>query len=484
MTELPIIMGPQGPIPTSPAELRAQLTALVATTNPGYINNLPGSLIEDIASTDVGSLIISNQFFIDLINSVTPYGANPFILNQLGVGIYGIQPAAATNTSVNVIFSGTPGFIIIPGFTITDNQYQYICLNGGVIGANGQSLIINAIATVPGQWPIPAGTVTGFITSVPSSITLSVINPTNGIPSLTTESETSFRTRTLTAGLAASTGMDRYLKTLLWNIPGVAQRLVSVRQDLSNGRWIVLVGGGDPYQVAWAIYYSLHIPTLDSPNVNIIAMSNTSPILITTEFNHNLLTGMQETLFQIVGMNNISDGNNVLNGIQFSVTVVSSNVFSIPVDGTALGLYLRGGIVTPNPILQTVSLLSYPDTYLIPFVVPAQEYVNMVVNWNTDSLNYVSAVAVAQAVQQPLIDYINGLYCGTTPINIYEMEQIFIDSVTSVLQSENVIILNFIISFNGVGHLPETGTGVIYGDPFSYFYTDVNNVIINRLPSI
>lgn len=484
MAQLPIIMGPQGPIPTSPTALRARLVSLVASTNPDYTANLPSSLIEDIASTDVGAIIISNQFMIDLINSISPFGANPFILYQLGVDVYGLQLGTPTNTSVNLIFTGTPGFIIIPGFTVTDGQFQYVCQNGGIIGSDGNSLPINAVATVAGPFAVPAGTVTGFITSVPTPIQLSVINPTNGVPSTAAETIQSFRTRTLTAGLAASTGMDRYLKTLLDNIPGVIPRLVSVRQNLNSGRYSFLVGGGDPYQVAWAIYYSiLDLSFIDTPNIQILNISNTNPVVITTIDNHNLLTGMIETLNQIVGM---LDGNNqnVLNGNQYSVVVIDSEKFSISVDGTLLNSYVNGGIVTPNPILQQVSILSYPDTYVVPFILPAQEFVTLLVNWNTDSTNYVSATAIAQAAQQPLIDYINGIYCGTTPINIYEMQTVFVDAVASILNGENITILNFYVSFNGIGQLPELGTGVIYGDPFSYFFTDSSSVIVNQLPSV
>ena len=270
MAVLPLIMGPQGLIPTPPAQLRQRLVAKVAATNPDYTSNLPGTLIEDVASTCVAAIVISNQFMVDLVNSVSPYGANAFILYQLGIDIYGIQPAADTNTSVDLIFSGTPGFIIIPGFTVTDGTYQYICSNGGVVGSYGDSLPIHAIATQVGTWPVPAGTVTSFVTSVPLDINLSVTNPSDGIPSLSTETIQSFRTRTLTAGLAASTGMDRYLKTLLWNIPGVVQRLVSVRQNLNTCKWTILVGGGDPYQVAWAIYYALNdLVSLERPNIQI-----------------------------------------------------------------------------------------------------------------------------------------------------------------------------------------------------------------------
>jgi hypothetical protein len=479
MAQLPIVMGPAGPIATSPATLRQQLLTLVASTNPGYTGNLPSSLIEDISSTDVGALIISNQFFIDLVNSVSPFGANPFILNMLGIDIYGIQPADSTNTAVDVTFIGTPGFIIIPGFVVGDSNpnqniavHQYICAEGGVIGTDGESLPIHAIATVEGTWAVPAGTVTQLVTSVPAGIDLAVVNTSNGIPSIASEDETSFRTRTLVAGLAASTGMDRYLKTLLWNVPGVIQRLVSVRQDITAGRWVIIVGGGDPYQVAWAIYYALFdIQTLDSPDIQIATMQMTNPIMITTTNNHNLVTGMTETIYGV-------DGPSSLNQQLFEVTVIDPKSLTIPVDGTLLPPYLDGGYLTPNPILQKVSLNSYPDNYLIPFIIPPQQLVTLVVTWNTDSPNYVSPDAVQQAAAPALADYINSLYVGVAPINIYNMEAVFINSTVDVLPSENVTVLQFSVDWDNSSHLPEPGTGVLYGDPNSYFYTTVDNIIV------
>jgi Ubiquitin-activating enzyme E1 FCCH domain len=482
MAELPLVMGPQGLVPTAPATLRAQLVAKVAATNPDYTANLPGTLIEDIVSTSVGALVIANQFLVDLVNSVTPYGANAFLLNQLGTDIYGIQPSSPNNTSVDLIFSGTPGFIIIPGFTVTDGVYQYICQNGGVIGTNGNSLPIYALAYMSGTWPVPAGTVTGLITSVPIGITLSVINPTDGIPSTTAETETSFRTRTLTAGLAASTGMDRYLKTLLWNIPGVVKRLVSVRQNVNDCNYSILVGGGDPYQVAWAIYYAIpNIATLARPNIKISFITSYDPTnpmpqipVITTLYNHNLVTGMTETLDKIIGME-------PLNGQQFVVTVLTDKTFTIPVDLSTMGSYQSGGIVTPNPILQEISLNSYPDNYLIPFILPPQQLVTMVVSWNTDSPNYVSQSAMSQAASPALADYVNSLYVGSSPLNVYEMEAIFLYSVRNIVASENITTLKFDISFDNISYAPDPGTGIVTGDPFSYFYATTDTVVIQQI---
>jgi hypothetical protein len=475
MAELPLVMGPEGLIPQTPIALRQQLLALAASMSPGYTANLPSSLIEDISSTDVAALVIQNQFLVDLINSVTPYGANPFILHQLGIDIYGIQPAASTNTAVDVIFVGTKGFIIIPGFTVGDGTYQYICTDGGVIGTDGESLPIHAIATEEGTWPVPAGTVTQFITSVPIDIELVCFNPSNGIPSFASESETSFRTRVMTAGLAASTGMDRYLKTLLWNIPGVVQRCVSVRQNIETGRWTVLVLGGDPYQVAWAIYYALFdIQTLDRPPIYITSMSRSNPIHIQTENNHNL----PDTSTHVEKIDNLVGSIASMNGQEFVVTVIGPKTLSIPIDGTAYPAYVSGGTMTPNPILQEISINSYPDVYIIPFIIPAQQVVRMTVIWNTDSPNYVSPTAVAQAAAPALADYVNSLYVGISPINIYNMEAIFINSLVDIVPAENIIVLDFEVYFDDIRSYVEPSTGIIPGDINGYFYSTINGITV------
>jgi hypothetical protein len=80
-----IVLGPAGMVPAVPAEVHAQLLANVAATNPGYTANLPGTLIEDISSTDVAAILLCNSALVELVNSVTPYGANQFILNQLSI---------------------------------------------------------------------------------------------------------------------------------------------------------------------------------------------------------------------------------------------------------------------------------------------------------------------------------------------------------------------------------------------------------------
>ncbi len=66
---IPVALTTAGRVNQTPAALLTQLLASVATMAPGYTANLPGSLVEDISSTDVAALVICDQFVTELINS-------------------------------------------------------------------------------------------------------------------------------------------------------------------------------------------------------------------------------------------------------------------------------------------------------------------------------------------------------------------------------------------------------------------------------
>jgi len=465
MADLPIVMNENGPVPTPPATIWTTLLANVAASNPGYTANLPGSLIEDISSTDVAAVVLCDTALVELINSVTPYGANAFLLQQLG-NIYGVQIGQATNTSVEVQFTGTPGFVVAQGFVVTDGTYQYVLTDGGIIGSGGVSPYLSAVANVTGSWAVPAGTVTGLVTSVPSTITLSVTNPLPGTPSVAAESETSYRTRVLQAGLASSQGMASYLKTLLGNVKGVQPRLISVQQLSGTQQWKVLVGGGsDNYQVAYAIYSALFdVSSLVGSTLDVIGITNANPGVVTTNLNHGYATG------QVIQMNGVG-GMTAVNGVNYTITVISETTFSIGVNTTGYGTYTTGGVVTPNLRNVSVSIIDYPDTYVIPFVNPPLQTVTMTVLWNTISNNYVNPAAIAQLGAPALASYVNSISVGQ-PMNLFELQTVLQVAVSSVLPAQLLTRIVFEVSINGIGVTPESGTGIIAGDPESYFYTD------------
>lgn len=462
MTDIPIVVTAAGLQPTPPATIQQNLIALVAATNPGYTATLPGSLIEDISSTDVGAIVLCDSALVELINALTPYASNAFTLNQLGE-IYGVTLGQPTNTSVYVTFYGPPGFVIAKGFTVSDGTYQYVVQDGGIISSGGSTPPLFCLALLSGSWVIPSGTVTSLITSVPSALSppLSCTNLEPGTPGGAAETQESYRSRVLQAGLAASQGMATYLKTLLNNVSGVQPNLVSVLQ-IGGGGWEIIVGGsGDPYQIAYAIYQALFdVSTLVGSTLLVSNITAATTGVVTTTLNHGYVTGESVTL---AGVNP-----STYNGT-YPVIVISENTFSIG-NTSGFGAYVSGGVCTPNARNQLISINDYPNTYVIPFVVPPEQTVTMVVTWNTSATNPVSSAAMAQLGAPALMAYVNSLSPGQ-PMNLFELISVFQLATASVLPTQLLTRLVFTVSINGVGVSPEAGTGIIPGDPESYFYS-------------
>ena len=470
MAVLPITLTAAGWSPTPPTTFQAELVAGVAATNPGYTANLPGSLIEDISSTDVYALVTCDAAFGELINSVTPYGANAFLLAQIGA-MLGLQPGLPTNTSVYVVFTcDAPGFVIVRGFTVSDGTYQYVIQDGGVILSSGQSAPLYALAVLSGSWAVASGTVNQLITSIPSTITLSVTNPEAGVASTGAEDEISYRSRVLQANLAASQGMPRYLKTLVANVPGVQPRLVSVLQQAGGG-WSVIVGGGDPYAVAYAIYESLFdISTLTGAVLGVSGITKANPGVVTTAINHNYITGQVVT---IAGSTVTAWNGN------YTIIVLTPTTFSIGVNTSSFATYTGGGVCTPVLPNIVANLNDYPDSYSIPFINPPQQTVAVTITWNTTSSNYVNPAAIAQLATPAIVDYVNSIPAGQ-PINDLNMTAAFQAAISSTLPLSLLTRLVIAVSINGIGQSVESGTQIIPGDPISYFETNSSLITVNQ----
>lgn len=243
-----------GVIPSTPQQLNDQLMAVSTSLAPGLTSTLPGSLIEDMSSTATGALVVQDQAYVDLLNSVSPLTANPFILNQLGA-VYGVQQGLGSNTTVYVTFTGTIGFVVNPGFIVGDGTYQYVVQDGGIVGTSGSTHALYCVATTAGSWAIPIGAVTTLITSVPSTITLTCTNSAVGTPGAASQDTQDYQAQVIQAGLAASQGMSTFLKTAIGNVSGVIQRTISYRP--SSGGWQILAAGGDPYAVGYAIFSAM-----------------------------------------------------------------------------------------------------------------------------------------------------------------------------------------------------------------------------------
>ena len=256
MGQVALTIGLSGAVTQDPQAIRDNLDAYQESLLPGYTSSLPKSLVENMVSTEVAGIAQCDQSYVELINSISPSNSNLTILTQQAVaaGILGLgQPS---RTSVYVIFHGSAGYQIPKGFLVGDSTYQYEVQDGGVINSTGYSDPLYCLATQDGSWAVPANQVTALGTSVPTGYTLTVNNPTAGLPGGISETVAQFRTRVLRSWTSGGMGMTTLLKQLLYQVPGVQQRLVAVKQQ-SGGQWSVICGGGDPYAVANAIFTAI-----------------------------------------------------------------------------------------------------------------------------------------------------------------------------------------------------------------------------------
>ena len=455
-----------GAIPASPTDLLNAEIAAATALSPGLTANLPGSLIEDLASTAAGALVIQDQAYVDLVNSISPYTANAAILYQLGA-IYGVQQGVGSNTSVYVIFTGNAGYVIPVGFTVSDGNYQYTVQDGGIISASGTSTALYCLATTSGSWAVPVGTVTQIITSVPSGFTLTCTNLTSGVPGTAAQTLQSYQAQVIQAGFASTQGMPTLLRTQLENVSGVQPNLVSIRNPNVN-QWEVICGGGDPYQVANAIFNSVpDISILVGSTLSVTAITSANPAVVTTSLNHGYSSGQTVTIAGVTPSG--------FNGT-FTATVLSEKTFSIPLNATSL-TYVSGGVVTPNFRNVTVSINDYPDTYYITFVNPPVQTVNVAITWNTISTNLVSPTAISQLATPAIVSYINSITVGQ-PINTYSLQDAFQNAVALILPVDLISKINYVVQINGITTTPATGSLLIYGDPESYFSTSNSLVTV------
>lgn len=458
-----------GAVPASPTDLLNAEIAAAQALSPGLTANLPGSLVEDMASTATGALVIQDQALVDLVNSISPYAANDFMLYQLGA-VYGVQQGVGANTSVYVTFSGSAGFVIPVGFIVSDGTYQYTVQDGGIISASGQSTALYCVASVAGSWAVPVGTVTQIISSVPSGYTLTCTNLTAGLPGETAQSLSSYRAQVIQAGLATAQGVPNFIKSALQEISGVQPNLTSVRNVAAN-QWEVICGGGDPYQVANAIFETVpDISMLVGSTLSVTGVTQANPGVVTTNLNHGYSTG------QVVTITGVTPS--AYNGT-YTITVLSNKTFSIGVNTTSFAAYSSGGVVTPNLRNVTVSVNSYPDTYNITFVNPPVQTVIVALTWNTTYANYVSPATIASLGQPAIVNYINSIAVGQ-PINGFEIQSVFQNAISSVIPPAYLSRMVLTITISGVVTSPTSGTALYYGDPESYFSTSAALIAITQ----
>ncbi|MFE4125343.1 ubiquitin-activating E1 FCCH domain-containing protein [Kosakonia sp. YIM B13605] len=472
MSDLSVSYNATGPVPKTSEELRSQLVTQATALSPGLTTDLPGSLIEDIVSTDVGALIICDQIRVDLINSVGPLKANQYMLNLLAQQSGIAAQKTQGSTTVPVTFSGPAGFVLPEGFLVSDGTYTYALNDATIIPASGVSSAATCEATTTGSWSVPVGSVNQVITSLPSDITISCTNLVAGTPGGAAETLYEFRERVWEGQMSTVQGYPGFIRQKLTDVNNVQARMVSVVQ--AGDHWVIMCGGGDIYEMAAAIYKSAgDISRLKGADLNIIGITNANPGVVTTDITHGFSTGQIINVTGVTGMSGI-------NNVPLTITALTPHTFSIGLNTTSSGAWTGGGLVTPNLRNNVVTVNDWPDDYLIPFVIPLQQLVTIKFEWSTEGANYLTDATVASLVSAPVIQYVNGIFAGK-PMNLNSIKDVFLQSVNDTIDMSLITTLNVVVTVNGIITPADAGTNIISGDPYSYWFIASDGVIVDGI---
>lgn len=384
---IPLVLTDAGAQPTDPSVLRQAILNGVAAISSGYTANLPGTLIEDILSTDMGALVTIDQARVDTINSLYPYSANDYILSLLGAQL-GIPQGQATNASVGVVFSGSVGQVVPQGVIVSDGIGQYVSTVGAIVTSSGSTPIVNCVAS-SSLITVPAlpNTVTQVLTSFPTGVTITCNNPNSGIAALPPQTSDEYRSQLMLTYAAPVTSSAAFILSTVLAVEGVNPLLTSVKV-LPTG-YQVIAAGGNPQSIGYAIlvssadiYSLLGSQVSSSRNVTVSVQDGIDTYSIVyvsppaqivtgslvwatniTNFSQASLVNATATPIVVAYLNSIPVGNpiNLIEMTNVFINSVANIIQGQDISNVTITINVNGSVVTP--ITGTQLIASDPESY-------------------------------------------------------------------------------------------------------------------------
>lgn len=258
-------IGNTGVIKDSPTVIRERLLNKAIEEVEGF-TNLPSGIQNNLLDESVLDIVEIQDMLANVMNSISPSYANDFIVRELGEAFgLKIKDQALPNTTIT--FYGLAGVIIPEGLEVgnADGSKKFITTKSDIINATGQVSIYCEGADYY-DTPTPANTLNILLNQVLNVTSCTNLN--DAVETTPAETISEFRSRFQTRALANRSGTVATLDNALKEIEGTVDRLCTykasqiVEKGVSKAVLEIIVGGGDDYSVALAIFNSILYPDI------------------------------------------------------------------------------------------------------------------------------------------------------------------------------------------------------------------------------
>lgn len=254
-----------GIIKDDPKAILDDLTNKASQQVDGF-SNIPSGIQNNLLQESVILLSKFQDMAANTMNGISPSYANDFLVLELGEA-FGLKIKDKQLPNTTITFYGLPGAIIPEGIQVSnaDNSKTFTTTTSDIIKANGQVSIYCEGADYYDNIA-PANSLNVLVNQIQNVSRCTNLN--DAVGSTPAETISQFRERFQNRAMANRNGTIAVLTNKLKEIEGVQDRLCTYKasqireDDYVKAVLEVIVGGGDDYSVAYALFSSIIYPDI------------------------------------------------------------------------------------------------------------------------------------------------------------------------------------------------------------------------------
>lgn len=258
----------QGYIKRTSSEIQEAIIQAIKEKTPAF-NKQPLDIQANLIDTSVAVISQFENLMETLFNGYSMSGSDDMLFRMQAEEL-GLRQKSEFKSQVVLEFTGLPGDIIPRGVKCSDayGEYEFETQETIIIGDLGKASVL---ALGEAEVSLPANKINTIVTTINPGVVVN--NNSASLPRIDEESFEDFKARSQARLRSPRMGGRLHAETLLKGIEGVNPRLVSFNcvdytiRDEDNSHEDVetfyrlvgieaIVGGGDEYQVALALYKS------------------------------------------------------------------------------------------------------------------------------------------------------------------------------------------------------------------------------------